>query len=274
MLIRGNVGEDSVSFDGVVTTPDGTKPEPWKWPGPPPKPSLASRPISRLLWPCVLLRFRSEELAAPSDVTEGEPRIDYDGYGLASLLAYLANNDPGRLERLVKGVAELVPGVLRTRQKAVTRPGLPTEGERAERILQYQFEVEMEGLGWIRADMLSEGTLFAFGMHAVLEQPIPPQLVLVDDIDRGLHPRAQRTLIRQLKELAEKKHVCLVVTTHSPYVLDELPAEAVRVVRSCGEAGTRVRPLTEHPDWAEWKENMTGGEFWAFVGEDWLETPS
>jgi predicted ATP-dependent endonuclease of OLD family len=95
----------------------------------------------------------------------------------------------------------------------------------------------------------------------------------MDDIDRGLHPKAQRTLIRQLKMIAANKAgPQLIVSTHSPYILDELPAESVRVVRSVN-GGTRIRALVEHPEWQEWKSSMTSGEFWTYVGEDWMEQP-
>lgn len=131
----------------------------------------------------------------------------------------------------------------------------------------------MKNAGWIPADLLSEGTLFAFGMHAVLQQKQPPRLLLMDDIDRGLPPQAQRTLIRQVKELASPKGVQIIVSTHSPYVLDEVPATSVRVVRSESQ-GTYIRRLDEHPEWEEWKSSMNAGEFWTYVGEDWLAKPA
>ena len=137
----------------------------------------------------------------------------------------------------------------------------------------YHLEVELEGVGWVPADLLSEGTLLAFGIHAVIQREHPPRLLLMDDIDRGLHPKAQRSLIQQLREVVKESGLSLVASTHSPYVLDELPAEAVRVVSTVGGEGTRVMALTDHRDWAEWKDTMSGGEFWAYVGDDWLEAP-
>ncbi|MDW6003308.1 ATP-dependent nuclease [Vibrio mangrovi] len=51
-------------------------------------------------------------------------------------------------------------------------------------------------------------------------------IVLVDEIETSLHPRAQRRLIRDLAEISRIKLVQFVITTHSPYVLEELPASA------------------------------------------------
>lgn len=56
--------------------------------------------------------------------------------------------------------------------------------------------------------------------------PRPTSLVLIDEIETSLHPRAQRRLIRDLAELCRERDLQIVVTTHSPYILAELPIEA------------------------------------------------
>ncbi|MCO6415129.1 AAA family ATPase [Siccirubricoccus sp. KC 17139] len=50
-------------------------------------------------------------------------------------------------------------------------------------------------------------------------------LVIIDEIESSLHPRAQRRLIRDLAELAREKEIQFIISTHSPYVLEELPAK-------------------------------------------------
>jgi len=57
-------------------------------------------------------------------------------------------------------------------------------------------------------------------------EPIQNGLILIDEIETSLHPRAQRRLIR---DLAKKCHILelqIILTTHSAYILDELPLEA------------------------------------------------
>lgn len=51
-------------------------------------------------------------------------------------------------------------------------------------------------------------------------------LVLIDEIESSLHPRAQRRLIADLAEVCRQREVQIILTTHSPYVLEELPLEA------------------------------------------------
>ncbi|OKP83284.1 AAA family ATPase [Paenibacillus helianthi] len=61
----------------------------------------------------------------------------------------------------------------------------------------------------------------------LLAQDIPQySLVLIDEIETSLHPRAQRRLLRDLAVISREKKVQFIITTHSPYILDELPAIA------------------------------------------------
>jgi predicted ATPase len=59
-------------------------------------------------------------------------------------------------------------------------------------------------------------------------------LVLIDEIETSLHPRAQRRLIRDLAERCRDKQVQIILTTHSPYILEELPLEARAYILESG----------------------------------------
>ena len=50
--------------------------------------------------------------------------------------------------------------------------------------------------------------------------------MLIDEVESSLHPRAQRRLIRDLANKCRELELQVILTTHSPYVLDELPLEA------------------------------------------------
>jgi len=51
-------------------------------------------------------------------------------------------------------------------------------------------------------------------------------IVLIDEIETSLHPRTLRRLVRDLATLCRSLEMQCIMTTHSPYVLDELPPEA------------------------------------------------
>ena len=66
----------------------------------------------------------------------------------------------------------------------------------------------------------------------------PPMysMVLIDEVETSLHPRAQRRLIRDLADLARLREIQIILTTHSPYVLAELPPEARGYILKDGES--------------------------------------
>jgi hypothetical protein len=58
-------------------------------------------------------------------------------------------------------------------------------------------------------------------------------LLLIDEVEASLHPRAQRRLVRFLLWLARQRRVQVILSTHSPYVLQELPQEARILLLPC-----------------------------------------
>jgi predicted ATPase len=64
-------------------------------------------------------------------------------------------------------------------------------------------------------------------------------LVLIDEIETSLHPRAQRRLIRDLAEICRERDLQIILSTHSPYVLAELPLEA-RLYLMQGKSGRHI----------------------------------
>lgn len=56
-------------------------------------------------------------------------------------------------------------------------------------------------------------------------KPTRYSLILIDEIETSLHPRAQRRLMRILAERCRLNDLQVILTTHSPYILEELPLE-------------------------------------------------
>ena len=60
-----------------------------------------------------------------------------------------------------------------------------------------------------------------------LLQEIPTySLLVIDEVESSLHPQAQRRLVRYLLKLARTKKLQIILSTHSPFVLEELPLQA------------------------------------------------
>lgn len=60
------------------------------------------------------------------------------------------------------------------------------------------------------------------------------------------------------------------MTTHSPYVIDELEANQVWLLHQNSDEGVAAKMLSEHPRAKEALEVLTTGEFWTSEGEAWV----
>ena len=67
-----------------------------------------------------------------------------------------------------------------------------------------------------------ETTMFEFLNRDIKNTSI----LLIDEVETSLHARVQRLLIRKLAEMCRLQDIQVIMTTHSPIVLDELPSEA------------------------------------------------
>lgn len=64
-------------------------------------------------------------------------------------------------------------------------------------------------------------------MLEFIESEMPRNsLVVIDEVETSLHPRSQRRLMRDLAEIARVREIQIILSTHSPYILEELPEEA------------------------------------------------
>ena len=66
-------------------------------------------------------------------------------------------------------------------------------------------------------------------------------LVLIDEVEAGLHPFTQQLLLLELQRLALRNQLQIIVATHSPVVLDSVPPEA-RIFLERTDNNVIVRP--------------------------------
>lgn len=62
---------------------------------------------------------------------------------------------------------------------------------------------------------------------AEIESIPESSLILLEEIENGLHPLAVRRLVEYLMEVAKRKNIQTIFTTHSDYALAPLPSEAI-----------------------------------------------
>ena len=50
-----------------------------------------------------------------------------------------------------------------------------------------------------------------------IENAVPQSLVLIEEIENGLHPLATERLVEYLLDVADRKSIQVIFTTHSEY---------------------------------------------------------
>ncbi len=233
--------------------------------------------LAAMIRPAAVIDLEFKVLAAPSYLPEITRVLPSDGAGLSWILANMSVEQPSRFKELVGRLKAVVPLVenIRLQPAYVWRSEIEQRGaERLEVQRRYNgFELlfDMKGAQGVPAYAVSEGTLLTLGLLTVLSAPHPPHLVLIDDLERGLHPRALGDLVQQIRRLQEQDpELQIVAASHSPYLLDYLQADEI-LLTSLGDDGyAAVKPLTAHPEYDRWKDVMAPGEFWSTVGERWV----
>ncbi len=186
-----------------------------------------------------------------------------DGTGLHSALASMTLNDPDSWQALQDNLRRIIPTIRRLRHTKAANLNQPTS-----------LLFDTVGADSLPASQVSEGTLLVLGLLAALYGPNRPSLVLLDDLDRGLHPKAQKELIALLRGLMDTNPgLQIVASTHSPYMLDCMGVNEVRMTFLKEDGATVCAALTSHPKYPKWKEEMTPGEMWSLFGEKWVTEP-
>jgi predicted ATPase len=147
---------------------------------------------------------------------------------------------------------------------------------RSERV-HYELTEEMKYKGRdglkefkIPAWMLSEGTRRLTAIFALLVHKPAPSLVCIEEVENGLDPWAVHTLLRYLRDASERG-VQILVTTHSPWVLDEVKLEDVILVRR-KDGNSVYEPFAKVPAVMAFAETIPPGTRYTNL-EDTEEVP-
>jgi predicted ATPase len=83
------------------------------------------------------------------------------------------------------------------------------------------------------AAVLSDGTLRALAVAAALLSVDEGSLVVIEEIDNGVHPSRAEMLLSNIQEIARDRQLCVLLTTHNPALLDAVPSDAVPDIVAC-----------------------------------------
>ncbi|MBD2770277.1 AAA family ATPase [Hymenobacter sp. BT664] len=144
-----------------------------------------------------------------SDPLSNQPFLDARGANIANFLNTLSQNDDARFGQLKKDFAECVGNLV-----SVSTPPDPVFSGN----LKIKFFDSERNSYW--AEEVSEGVLYFLALLCIVHQPNPPKLLLLEEPEKGIHPRRIKEVMDFIFELARLRDIQIILTSHSPYVVD------------------------------------------------------
>jgi energy-coupling factor transporter ATP-binding protein EcfA2 len=145
-------------------------------------------------------------------------RLSPDAANIAGVIATLADDQKVEFEAAIQNYATRLP------EKEIGKVFAETVGKfRTDAMLYCEERFgEKDPYSTVDARGMSDGTLrFIAILISVLTRP-RGSLLIIEEIDNGLHPSRANVLIQMLQELGNKKNIDILFTTHNTAMLDLL----------------------------------------------------
>jgi predicted ATPase len=162
-----------------------------------------------------------------------EYRLSEDGGNLSTVIHTLFSEGAPAFQQIEEFIRSVLPNVERLLS--------PIAGSNLTNVALKERGVPTPIGSW----GLSDGTLFALALSTARYTPERPSLLALEAPDTELHPYVLEAIAELLVEAS--RHTQVLVTTHSPYLLDHLPVESLLVVEkkqgatTCRRVKTRVQ---------------------------------
>lgn len=145
-----------------------------------------------------------------------QERLNKNGDNLPNVIQYLKEQHEDRLQEIFSILRQRIP-----RLERVEADPMP-DGRLLLQIKDAPFDQP------VLSKFASDGTLKMLAYLVVLHDPAPPHFIGIEEPENFLHPRLLPELAEECRSAAE--HSQLLVTSHSPFLLNAMRAEEVRVL--------------------------------------------
>lgn len=155
--------------------------------------------------------------------------LDADGRNLTAALWDLQQGHPEMMAEVCTAMSYVVPSIVDVR---VSRLG------------GYLLAEFLQGGHWFDSKQMSDGALRALGILVALYQQPPLRLVVIEEPELTMEVRMMSLLRDVIMEAGELRSQ-VIITTHSPDLVDRFDVGALRVVEMTDD-GTRIGPVAPH----------------------------
>lgn len=207
-------------------------------------------------------------------------RMEPSGFGLALCLDDILGYDRDLFIRLEGRFREIFPHIKSI--KLIPELAFKSPVDDPEQIPMLQksdgkgiyFEFAAGGEP-IPARQVSDGVLLVLAYLTIMHLPKPPRVVLVEEPENGIHPGRLKDVLSILRGLVgEQSQVQILLTTHSPYVVDLFEPDEVTLCQKEHDGSVSVRRLSESRTVRAQLDVFTLGEIWTAEGDDVLAQPA
>ena len=201
-------------------------------------------------------------------------RMESNGFGLALCLDEILNFDRNRFDQLEKRFTEIfshIESIVLQQEPAYRAPV-----DNSDRVTMLN-KADGKGLYFkmkesgqlVPASQASDGTLLVLAYLTILYLPQPPRLLLIEEPENGIHPKRLREILEILRSLVhEQSHTQVVLTTHSPYVLDLFKPEEVTLCNKLDTGEIKTTRMSDSPEVVRQLGVFTLGEIWTSEGDE------
>ena len=170
-----------------------------------------------------------------------------DGGNLAAILLRLQREDIKRYELICRHIGRVLPDFDRFQLDEVYgKVALRWKAKRSDKTFG--------------AHLTSDGSLRFFALVTLLNLPAEmlPNVILLDEPELGLHPKAIALIGGMIKSLAVEKQI--IVATQSPLLVDSFSLEELAVL-DLKDGRTQIR-RPDPGDYSLWLDDYTTGDLW------------
>ncbi|MFW6132290.1 MAG: AAA family ATPase [Planctomycetota bacterium] len=217
-------------------------------------------------WRVGYYRMDPHALRQPSPVRDSI--LQMDGTGLASFLADL-RLAPSRVFDELQNAFLQPPrhhyAGIRIAQRLIGMANFKNQGPKEVDCFVLKFALRDDGE--LPAEDVSDGVMLSLAYLALYYGENRPHILLIEEPENSVHHASLKEIIATLKDMAEKG-TQVILTTHSPYLLDQVEPAEVRVFAKDEEGAVHAVNLAEYPDVEKLREQefMTG-EIWSMLEE-------
>lgn len=177
------------------------------------------------------LSYLSADAARGNPEAGAEERLSPTGNNLPNVIQYLREQHPQRLEQIFETLRRRIPRIEKVEAEVL----------QDSRLLLLVKDAPFSTP--VLSRFASDGTLKMLAYLTVLYDPDPPPLIGIEEPENYLHPRLLPELAEECQQASERTQ--LIVTTHSPFFINPLRPEEVRVLYRGSDGYTRVRRVSD-----------------------------